>query len=1074
MEHELGAKPAGLARACIRWLACLTGLCLIGLVAGAARAAPPPKLAVLILTGQNNHDWQATTPVLKQILEASGRFTVDVTEHPEQCTAASLARYDALLSNWNEFGKPPTPWPEAARSGILDFVRNGKGFVVVHAGSSSFYDWPEYQQMVGATWANGATSHGPIHRFFVQVTDPDNPITHGMRIFLTQDELWNRTGVQPGNHPLATAYSAPDAGGTGHDEPLVFVHDFGKGHCFDLMLGHNVEAMQSAGFQALLCRGTEWAATGQVTLPPGNVALNSQELDYVLSQVRTYQPGDRRDALWMLEYHVGLVANTPQAAATAARLAVFVADAGATPAGRQWACRQLSLIATSAEVPALAALLSDKDLGVWPRFVLERIPGEAALAALRTALGKATGTNRVGLIDALGSRRDPDAAQLIARSLGDPDIEVAQAAMLALGRIGTGAALQALNANERSVPVASRPTYLLALLQCAAGLESSQQQAVAAPVFRKLTAPGMPAPVRTAAFVGILQCDPIHRGALLLAALKGADQPIRLAASHALADGGSAELVDAAAAEMESLPPDAQVQVIDALKRRRDNTALPAITSATASHDTGVRVAAISALGALGGAQAAPALVKAAAGASRDEQDLISESLAGLQGPDVDPAITAAAESASPAVIRVLMNALVARSARATAPALLALASRKPGALQSIIPAVGSLGDLNACGPLLALLQQAGEDDRPVLEAALASICSRANSVGPVMAALPASQGAERASLITVLGTVGGPDVIAPLRDALKSTTPAVCAAAAKALGAWPDATPLDDLVSTATTTTDPVAKALAIRGAARLAGLASNRPADAVVSAMSSVFAISDRPEEKQAILSGLGKVPCQASLKFLTAHLKDPGLEQEAGLAALQVANSTFHQYPDACRAVAQQLAGSTVVALKDGAASLQFKLDRADNLALGATASHPDGLGIDGQGQEAWAAIDGDPKTYWDEDDFKDLYILRVQLQAPSTISVIRIMGYEQENYAPKDFEILCDDKVIKKVVGARYQNNWLMEEFPATKCSVLELRITGYYGQSPAIRELEIYSKLPAGVQSASTGFGGYVR
>lgn len=53
-----------------------------------------------------------TTPKLRSILETSGRITVEVTEHPEQCDAAACAKYDALLNNWNAFDKPTvTNWP---------------------------------------------------------------------------------------------------------------------------------------------------------------------------------------------------------------------------------------------------------------------------------------------------------------------------------------------------------------------------------------------------------------------------------------------------------------------------------------------------------------------------------------------------------------------------------------------------------------------------------------------------------------------------------------------------------------------------------------------------------------------------------------------------------------------------------------------------------------------------------------------------------------------------------------------------------------------------------------------------
>jgi type 1 glutamine amidotransferase len=228
-------------------------------------AAANPPVRVLIFTGQNNHDWRATTPVLKEILTRSGRFTVDVTEHPETCDAATFSRYDVLLSNWNTYGSNATvkEWPPLMREAFVNFIRNGGGFVVVHAGGASFHDWADYQKIIGGTWG-ALTGHGPVHEFEVKFTEADHPVTRGLTPFKTKDELWHRMELQPDKTVLATAFSAPDKHGTGRDEPVVLVTQFGKGRCFNLVLGHNVDAMQSPGFQTLLLRGTGWAATGTV------------------------------------------------------------------------------------------------------------------------------------------------------------------------------------------------------------------------------------------------------------------------------------------------------------------------------------------------------------------------------------------------------------------------------------------------------------------------------------------------------------------------------------------------------------------------------------------------------------------------------------------------------------------------------------------------------------------------------------------------------------------------------------------------------------------------------------------
>ena len=242
---------------------------LVGCLASGVLAGEAPKpLRVLILTGRNNHDWKASTPALEKMLEESGRFAVDVTTEPEKLDAAALAPYDALLGNWSNW--PDTKnrdWGETAEKAFLDFVRGGKGFVVFHAGAATFHAWPEFQQLAGSTWKLGETGHGSYHEFKVTIADKDHPITKGMRDFTTADELWHRVGVTDKLNVLCTAFSDKAKGGTGADEPAAHWRPFGKGRCFHLILGHDPKALQNAGERALMLRGTEWAATGRVTIP---------------------------------------------------------------------------------------------------------------------------------------------------------------------------------------------------------------------------------------------------------------------------------------------------------------------------------------------------------------------------------------------------------------------------------------------------------------------------------------------------------------------------------------------------------------------------------------------------------------------------------------------------------------------------------------------------------------------------------------------------------------------------------------------------------------------------------------
>src|SRR5262245_55315666 len=98
----------------------------------------------LIVDGQNNHDFKSTTPHLKKVLEETGLFTVDVATSPGKGGDMStfkpkFADYRVIISNYNG-----ESWSEETQRALVEFVRNGGGFVSVHAADNSFPKWKEY------------------------------------------------------------------------------------------------------------------------------------------------------------------------------------------------------------------------------------------------------------------------------------------------------------------------------------------------------------------------------------------------------------------------------------------------------------------------------------------------------------------------------------------------------------------------------------------------------------------------------------------------------------------------------------------------------------------------------------------------------------------------------------------------------------------------------------------------------------------------------------------------------------------------------------------------------------------
>lgn len=238
--------------------------------------ASPPKIKVLILTGVSNHKWRETTPMLRDILERSGRFDVRINEEVRGNGPETFAPYDVLVLNYNDYKRTAGPWwDDRARQAMLDFMGNGKGLVSYHASNNAFWGWEEYDKLVGGTWRETA-GHAPYHAYTVKLVDLEHPITKGLApSFEENDELYHGLSLQPNIHVLATAFDDPKNCakngkncGNGKDEPLIWTTQYGTGRVFQTALGHDTKAMQGDGFAITLQRGTEWAATGRVTLPP--------------------------------------------------------------------------------------------------------------------------------------------------------------------------------------------------------------------------------------------------------------------------------------------------------------------------------------------------------------------------------------------------------------------------------------------------------------------------------------------------------------------------------------------------------------------------------------------------------------------------------------------------------------------------------------------------------------------------------------------------------------------------------------------------------------------------------------
>lgn len=259
--------------------------------------AKTKKHKVLIISGQNDHNWHVSHRVLRLILDQSGLFECDImltepTGGDMSQFTPDFEKYDVVVLDYNG-----DRWPQKTDEAFIKYVKRGGGVVIYHATNNAFAKWDEFNKIIALGGWEGRDeksgpyyylingigvldngpgvggSHGQQREFIMHGRNKKHPITKGLpqNWMHGRDELYDRMrGPANIKDLLYSGYADPKAGGSGREEPLVFTVDYGKARIFHIMIGHcgptldNNPAMQCTGFQVLLLRGAEWAATGKV------------------------------------------------------------------------------------------------------------------------------------------------------------------------------------------------------------------------------------------------------------------------------------------------------------------------------------------------------------------------------------------------------------------------------------------------------------------------------------------------------------------------------------------------------------------------------------------------------------------------------------------------------------------------------------------------------------------------------------------------------------------------------------------------------------------------------------------
>ena len=467
--------------------------------------------------------FHGSIPVANKALELmgerTGAYDVVITDDYSVFTAQKLKQFDAVcLNNTTQLKFDPKESPERCKA-LMDFVKGGKGIVGVHAATDNFNQWPEARDMMGGKftghpWGGGGT-------WAIKIDQPDHPLMKAFKGkgFKINDEIYRTDPPQYSRQKQLVLMSLDMSDentqkrsekATDADTGISWVKTWGKGRIFYCSLGHNNHIFWNPAVLQHYLDGIQFAFgdykvdTKPKPMVSSGKGIEMATLQELVEKLKTYDWGQSRLALTEVSDIIKKAHSSPAELKKIEKSLLSVLTSDAKRAGKQFVCRELSIIGSGESVPVLGRMLTDEETSDMARYALERIPGTAVNDVLRRALRKAKGKPQVGIINSLGQRRDIRAVRALSGLVGNPDETVAVAAAAALGRIADSKATEALSAAKDKTSGKLQNLVLDSYLKCADQLVAEGNKAKALAIYKELQKEGMPKPIRTAALRGML------------------------------------------------------------------------------------------------------------------------------------------------------------------------------------------------------------------------------------------------------------------------------------------------------------------------------------------------------------------------------------------------------------------------------------------------------------------------------------------------------------------------------------------------------------------------------------------
>jgi HEAT repeat protein len=610
--------------------------------------------------------------------------------------------------------------------------------------------------------------------------------------------------------------------------------------------------------------------------------------DSLLQKLRTFDYGQPVAVLEQIEravYDCGK--DVMQQQELAGRLAEVI-DSNASYAAKEFSCRQLALIGSDAQLPVLQKYVLDKAISNIMLFALARFPkSEQVDLALRKALAKAQGSMRRGIIKTIGERQDSKATDMLKTIVSkEKNDSTRNVALMALAHIGTE---QALHIIEQAPQLAACSDAMLLMADSAAPDQAAR-------IYEVLSQPGQKADIRSAALAGLIRLRDKKANPLLLQFLGDADVNLLDAALGWIRRAQDAELIGQIVAQVPALPSARQALVIQALADRNDQTIAAHVEGWAKSENDAVRLAAVEALGKIGGVSSVPLLLQQAVSGSEAEKKAAANSLTTRQG--IDDELVRLLDKGGLDANRkvVVLSALSGRMATPGVPLILQAArDENEQVRKEAFKALCVLAGPKDLQSLLQLLLTSPESSLPDAEKALAVVSKRLEHDQSFLEQLVAhlnsnSDAKVRCSLLRILSVTGNQSTLPVFRQALQDKNVQVQETAIRGLSNWPDARPADDLLQSAAKSRDPLHRILALQGYLNVISGDSTIAEAAKIDKYVAAIKTAQREQEKKQAFSCLAKLSDVLVLGAAEPYLADPAVCEEAAMAMISISKKTW----------------------------------------------------------------------------------------------------------------------------------------------------------------------------------------